>query len=178
MKLRVNSSSAVLAAVLSLSAVTVYAKSGAQWQALTASSQVSLTQAVEKALAFAPGRVLEVELEHGKRGAPASYEVSLVSDANEEVKLHVNAVTGEVRKERNKGQAKLKEVRRLMGTELTLAQAVEAAVAHTPGKPLEAELDSRDEHSYYEVKVLQADQTVMKVKLDAVTGKVLQAKRD
>lgn len=178
MKLRMNSSAAFLAAVLSLTALASHAKSGSEWQALTAAAPLSLTQAVEKALAAAPGRVLDVELEKGKRGAPPSYEVSLVSDANEEVKLHVNAVTGEVRKERNKGQAKLKDVRRLMGTQLTLVQAVDAAVAHTPGKPLEAELDGKEDRSYYEVKVLQANQTVMEIKLDAATGQVLQAKRD
>ena len=176
--MKVHTSSLLLTAALSLSAAPAFAKSGAEWQTLTGSVQVGLNQAVEKALAVAPGKAIEAELEAGKKGAAPYYAVTLVSPANEEIKLRVNASTGAAALEKNKGKADAKHLKRLADTSITLAQAVDAAIVALPGKPLEAQLDSDWGKTSYKVKLLRADQTVMKVRLDPATGVVTEQEKD
>lgn len=176
--MKVHTSSLLLTAALSLSAAPAFAKSGAEWQTLTGSVQVGLNQAVEKAQAVAPGKAIEAELEAGKKGAAPYYAVTLVSPANEEIKLRVNASTGAAALEKNKGKADAKHLKRLADTSITLTQAVEAAIVALPGKPLEAQLDSDWGKTSYKVKLLRADQTVMKVRLDPATGVVTEQEKD
>lgn len=176
--MKVHTGSLLLTAALSLSAASAFAKSGAEWQTLTGSVQVGLNQAVEKAQAVAPGKAIEAELEAGKKGAAPYYAVTLVSPANEEIKLRVNARTGAAALEKNKGKADAKHLKRLADTSITLAQAVDAAIVALPGKPLEAQLDSDWGKTSYKVKLLGADQTVMKVRLDPVTGVVTDQEKD
>ena len=176
--MKVHTGSLLLTAALSLSAAPAFAKSGAEWQTLTGSVQVGLNQAVEKAQAVAPGKAIEAELEAGKKGAAPYYAVTLLSPANEEIKLRVNARTGAAALEKNKGKADAKHLKRLADTSITLAQAVDAAIVALPGKPLEAQLDSDWGKTSYKVKLLRADQTVMKVRLDPATGVVTEQEKD
>lgn len=172
-----------LSAVLSLSAVAapVFAKTGAQWQAISSQAALTLEQAIDKAAQTVPGKALEAELDqdsHGQQGAGLHYEVKLLTPANEEVDVHVNAVNGEAALYKNKGKAKNKDVKRAQEAKISLSQAIAAATAHTAGKALEADLDSDWGKVSYSVKVLQADGTVMKLKLDALSGQVTGSKKD
>lgn len=179
--MRLRSSTLLLAATLSLSgwsAAPALARSAAEWLALTGAVQIGLTQAVEKAQAVVSGNAIDAELEEGKKGAAPYYAVTLVSPANEEIRLRVNASTGDAAVEKNKGRAEAKHVKRLADTRITLAQAVDAAVASLPGKPLEDQLDSDWGRTSYKVKLLRADQTVMKLRLDPVTGAVTGQEKD
>ena len=176
--MKVHTGSLLLTAALSLSAASAFAKSGAEWLALTGSVQVGLNQAVEKAQAVVAGKAIEAELEEGKKGALPYYAVTLVSATNEEVKLRVNATTGDAAIEKNKGAAERKDSKRLAEAQITLAQAVDAAIAAVPGKPLEAQLDSDWGKTRFKIKLLQADQVVMKVRVDPVSGAVTDSEKD
>ena len=176
--MKLSSTALGLSIVLGLAGAPAIAKSAAEWQALTATTAVGITQAMEKAQTVAPGKVIEAELEAGKKGATPYYSVTLVSPANEEIKLRVNAATGDAAIEKNKGKAERKHTKYLAEAQITLAQAVDAAVAHTPGKPVEAQLDSDWGKTSYKVKLLQADNVVTSVRLDAETGKVTGTKKD
>ena len=90
----------------------------------------------------------------------------------------MNARTGAAALEKNKGKTDAKHLKRLADTSITLAQAVDAAIVALPGKPLEAQLDSDWGKTSYKVKLLGADQTVMKVRLDPVTGVVTDQEKD
>ncbi|MDO5675804.1 MAG: PepSY domain-containing protein [bacterium] len=61
---------------------------------------------------------------------------------------------------------------------ITMAQAMEAALAAVPGQVLKAELDDEKGFLLYEIKVVTADKTIMKVKVDAGDGKVLATEQD
>ena len=170
--MRLRPSTLLLSAALSLSglsAAPALAKSAAEWLALTGAVQIGLSQAVEKAQAVAPGKAIDVELEEGKKGAAPYYSVTLISPVNEEIKLRV---------EENKGRAEGKHAKRLADARITLVQAVDAAIAALPGKPLEAQLDSDWGKTSYKVKMLRADQTVMKLRLDPATGAVTRQEKD
>ena len=134
--MRLRPSTLLLSAALSLSglsAAPALAKSAAEWLALTGAVQIGLNQAVEKAQAVAPGKVIDVELEEGKKGAVPYYSVTLISPVNEEIKLRVNASTGDAAVEENKGRAEGKHAKRLADARITLVQAVDAAIAALPG---------------------------------------------
>lgn len=176
--MKLSSTALSLAAVLTLTAVPAMAKSAAEWLTITAAVQVGLNQAMEKAQAVAPGKVIDAELEEGKKGAAPYYAVTLVSPSNEEIELRVNASTGDAVIEKNKGKVERKHTKQLADAKISLAQAVDAAIAHTPGKPLEAQLDSDWGKTSYKVLLLQADNVVTRVRLDPATGKVTGTKKD
>ena len=75
-------------------------------------------------------------------------------------------------------EAKSKDLKHMSDAKITIAQAVEAALKSTSGTAIAAELDSNWGKASYDVKVLQADGTVMKVKIDAVDSSVIRTKKD
>jgi len=66
------------------------------------------------------------------------------------------------------------------GTVLPLRAILDIVEARYPGQVMEVEFDHDDGEFEYELKVLQADGRLIKLKLDARTGQVLKAssKRD
>jgi uncharacterized membrane protein YkoI len=167
------------ALVLSAGAVVLpaHAKSSAEWQALAAQATVTLQQAMEKAVAAVPGQVIEAKLDKGD-GVSPRYEVEVITPTHEHVEVWVNVSTGQANQHKNEGKAKSKDLKRLGEAKTTIAAALQAATAHTPGKAVGAELDSHWGTTSYQVDVLQADGTLMEVKIDAATGKVLRSKKD
>ena len=178
MKLRTTSLTALTLTAALLASGSAFAKSAAKWLEITAPVQVGLNQAVEKALAVAPGRAIEADMKAGKKGAAPYYEVTVVSHSHDEIKLKVNAVTGEAVVNKNKGKVAFRHDKHLDESHISLTQAVDAAIAAVPGKPLEAELGSDWGKASYKVKLLQADKIVTEVKLSAETGKVTASKKN
>lgn len=165
---------ALAAATLSVAA---YAKTPAEWQALTGSAQVSLEQAMQASTKAVPGKVLEIEIDDGD-GADTRYEAEVLTPTGDQAEVWVNAATGQASLHQNDGPAKRKDKKRAADAKITIEQAIGAATAHTPGKAVKAKLDSHFGTTTYEVDVLQADHTVMEVKINAADGKVISSKRD
>jgi uncharacterized membrane protein YkoI len=94
------------------------------------------------------------------------------------VEVWVNALTGQAAQHKNDGAAKRKDRQRLEKAKSTIEQAIQAATKHTPGKAVSAELDSHWGRTTYQIDVLQADGVLMEVKIDAVGGEVIRAKKD
>jgi uncharacterized membrane protein YkoI len=61
---------------------------------------------------------------------------------------------------------------------LTSAQAVQKALAAVQGQILKTELENENDFLVYSVEVVTADKTIMEVKVDAGSGKVLAVDRD
>jgi uncharacterized membrane protein YkoI len=61
---------------------------------------------------------------------------------------------------------------------LTSAQAVQKALAAVQGQILKTELENENGFLVYDVEVVTADKTIMEVKVDAGSGKVLTVDRD
>jgi uncharacterized membrane protein YkoI len=61
---------------------------------------------------------------------------------------------------------------------LTSAQAVQKALAAVQGQILKTELENENGFLVYSVEVVTADKTIMEVKVDAGSGKVLAVDRD
>ena len=167
----------LLALALSTASLSIYAASPAQWQAITSQLQVNLEQAIGHATQAVPGKVLDIELDDGDSTGPR-YEVEILTPAGDSVEVWVNGASGQANQHENDGKAKRKDVERTQTAKISMTQAVQAALAHTPGKAVKAELDSHWGTTTYQVDVLQADHTVMELKLDAVDGKVIGSKRD
>ncbi|MDR0216985.1 MAG: PepSY domain-containing protein [Comamonas sp.] len=167
-----------LSAVLSLGTALAQAKSASQWLIITAGVQIGIQQAMEKAQIVAPGQVMEIELEEGRKGAAPYYKVMLVNADKELVRLRVNAKTGDAAIDEKEGRVESQYLERLAAAQISLAEAVDAAMAARPGKPLEARLDPDWGKARYQIKLLQADQVVMKVRVDPVSGAVIGSGKD
>ncbi|HEY4665272.1 MAG TPA: PepSY domain-containing protein [Comamonas sp.] len=170
-------STALIALAASSLSLGVQAKSPAQWQALTSNLQVSLEQAIGHATQAVPGKVLEIELDDGD-GAGVRYEAQVLTPAGDSVEVWVDGSNGQARQHEHDGKAKRKDVQRAQEAKIDITQAIKAATSHTPGKAIKAELDNHWGTVSYQVDVLQADHTVMEVKLNAADGSVIRAKRD
>lgn len=157
--------------------LTAHAESPAQWQAMTNTLQVTMEQAITKAIEAVPGKVYEIGLDDGD-GAGVRYEAQVLTPAGDSVEVWVDGASGQARQHEHDGKAKRKDVKRAQEAKIDITHAVQAATAHTPGKAVKAELDSDWGKTSYQVDVLQPDFTVMEVKLDAADGKVTRAKRD
>lgn len=167
-----------LAALVTASlTMAAHAKTPAQWQALTSTVQVSLPQAIAASTQAVPGKVLHIEIDDGD-GAGTRYEAEVLTATGEEAEVWVNAATGQAGLHKNDGAAKRKDKQRAQDAKISIEQAITAATAHIAGKPVKAKLDSHFGTVTYEVDVLQADHTLMEVKINAADGKVISSKRD
>jgi uncharacterized membrane protein YkoI len=178
--MRIRTSSSVLAG-FTLLALTIPASAaeGPELQALkkaVAAAKVGLTEAIETAQKAVPGgKVIEAGLEVEQD--QTFYEVIVLSgDAVKEVK--VDAAAGKVlgiKDEQPEAdeEKELAEARQaLAAAKVNFAQALSSAGKEVPdGKPFKFELELKDGKPTYEVVLLAGDK-VMKVALDAVTGKV------
>jgi uncharacterized membrane protein YkoI len=61
---------------------------------------------------------------------------------------------------------------------ISMDQAVERALASVQGQILKTELEDENGFLVYGIEVVSADKSVMDVKVDAGTGKVLAMERD
>jgi len=137
--------------------------------------EVSLQQAIALALQAAPGQAMEADLEDEKYGMGPFYTVDIITHSGAKTEIRVDANSGQTSIYRSK-PAKDKYRNRLNAAALSLEQAIAAALAHTPGQALEAELESGWSGSSYEVKILREDGVVQKLAIDAADGTVLRAR--
>jgi len=133
---------------------------------------VSLQQAIALALQAAPGQAIEAELEDDKYGPTPVYAVEIITHAGMKTELWVDADTGQVSVHKSK-PAKDKYRNRLNAATLSLEQAIAAALSHTDGQVLGAELDSAWGRSSYAIKILREDGVVQKLVIDAGDGALL-----
>ena len=61
-------------------------------------------------------------------------------------------------------------------TSVTLAQAVLTAVAAIPGRAVEAQLSSDEGRIVYEIEIIDLDQDLRRVYVDAEAGKVIKVR--
>ncbi|MBB1648737.1 PepSY domain-containing protein [Delftia sp. UME58] len=169
--------SIALALTCATAALPAAAKSVAEWQTITSQAKIPLEQAITRATQAVPGKAIEAQLDDGDGMGPR-YEVEVITPAGDSVEVWVNAITGQAAQHKNDGAAKRKDRQRLEKAKSTIEQAIQAATKHTPGTPVSAELDSHWGQTSYQVEVLQANGTLMEVKIDAAGGEVIRAKKD
>ncbi|MDX2219686.1 MAG: PepSY domain-containing protein [Burkholderiales bacterium] len=66
----------------------------------------------------------------------------------------------------------------LAATKIPLTAAIQAAESHVGGRATKAEIESERGTAYFEVEVTTPDQKTFDVKVDATTGKVIDARPD
>ena len=167
----------VLTMAMSSAGMTAFAASPEKWQAMTNNLPVSLEQAIQNAVKATPGTVIEIELDDGD-GQGVRYEAEVLTPAGESVEVWVDGASGQARVHEKNAQAKRKDKERAQAAKIDIQKAIQAATAHTPGKAVKAELDNHWGTVTYQVEVLQPDYTIMELKVDAVSGDVLRAKKD
>jgi len=165
------------ALLLSTSGCMAYAASPAQLHAMTQGLKVNLEQAIQHAVQAVPGTVLEIELDDGD-GQGVRYEADVLTPSGESVEVWVDGVSGQAHVHERNSNAKRKDKERAQAAKIDMRQAVQAAIAHTPGKAVKAELDNHWGTVSYQVDVMQPDSSIQELKIDASNAQVLRAKKD
>lgn len=174
--LRAGGLSLISMVVMGTASAPVYAETPAQWQAALQQSKLSLAQAIDAAEKALPGRAFEAQLDIDD-GSP-HFEVDLITSQGEHVEMHVNAGTGAAQQHKNKGAASSKDRKRLDASKITLKQALDAALKHTPGTAVDAELGNDWGRTVISVDVLTSAGQRMELKINPETGEVLSSKAD
>ena len=125
-------------------------------------------QAIEAALAHAPGAVVEVDAE------PRRWEVTVLRENGTGVELYIDAASGEVTRERD---ARLSRVQST-APKVTAAEAIGIALGNTPGQIIELDLDTERGAVVWELLVRADAGGRFEIYVDATTGEVLKVERD
>lgn len=174
--LRAGGLSLISMVVMGTASAPVYAETPAQWQAALQQTRLSLSQAIDAAEKTVPGRAFEAQLDIDD-GSP-HFEVDVISTQGEHVEVHVNAGTGAAQQHKNKGSASSKDKKRLDASKITLKQALDAALKHTPGTAVDAELGNDWGRTVISVDVLTSAGQRMEIKVNPENGQVLSSKAD
>jgi len=178
--IRTAISSLAMASLASLAfsiSMPAHAESAKEIASMLDQSKFSIEQALEKGLASAPGKVIDIQLDDDdKKGV--RYELEVVNNAQENIEVYVDAVTGQAVIHKNDGKASRKDLGRLEQAKIDIAKAIQSALAAVPGKAFNADLDSHWGKTIYQVDILQTSGDIMEVKIDAQTGAVISSKRD
>ena len=166
-----------LATTLGLASFATLAATPAQWHTITSGLSVSLENAIQSALKAAPGAILDIEVDDGD-GQGVRYEAEVLTAAGDTVEIWVDGASGQARVHEHNSKAKRKDKERVQNAKVDIQEAIRSALTHTPGKAVKAELDNHWGTTTYKIDVLQADFSVMELKIDAANGKVLRAKKD
>ncbi len=94
------------------------------------------------------------------------------------MEVHVNASTGAALRHHDHGPASPKDLQPLDASKITLKQALDAALRHTPSTALEAELGQDAGRSVFAVELLTAAGQRMTLQLSPEDASVLRAKID
>lgn len=146
------------------------------WQTGQQQIRLSLSQAIDAAEAAFPGRTIEAELDI-EHGTP-HYEMEIITPQDSHIEVHVDVHTGAAFQHKIRGPASPNALYLLDTSKLTLKQALDAALLHTPGTAVEAELHHHRDRSVFSVKVVTASGQRIELKLDAQDGRVLSAHLD
>ena len=174
--LRAGGLSLISMVVMGTASAPAYAETPAQWQAALQQSRLSLGQAIDAAEKAVPGRAFEAQLDIDN-GSP-HFEVDILTVQGEHVEVHVNAGTGAAQQHKNRGAASAKDRKRLDASKISLNQALDAALKHTPGTAVDAELGNDWGRAVIAVDVLTASGQRMEIKINPIDGSVVSAKAD
>lgn len=149
-------------------------------RAVLAKAKIDLTKAISIAQAKAPKGKPIYAITAEENGQLLFEVFFLVGDSVTEVEI--DAVSGEVagsedgEEDEVENLADAKKV--LAASKITFAQAIASATAKVEGgKPFECEMELEDGKSIIEVELLAGDK-IMKVEIDAVSGKVLEVEEE
>jgi uncharacterized membrane protein YkoI len=140
-------------------------------QKLVDAAAFSLAEAVDKALAAAPGVAVSVVLENDDGRIAFSVVLAGEGDVRE---IGLDAKTGAVFEDETENRDASEVV---AAAKIPLGAAIRKALARVPGRAVEAELERRGGRALAEVEIL-SDGTILEVTVDAVTGATVEVGRD
>ncbi|WP_159913445.1 PepSY domain-containing protein [Pantoea sp. 18069] len=174
--LRAGGLSLISMVVMGAASAPLYAETPAQWQAALQQTRLSLAQAIDAAEKAVAGRAFDAQLDIDD-GSP-HFEIDIITTQGDHVEVHVNAGTGAALQHKNKGSASSKDRKRLDASKITLKQALDAALRHTPGTAVDVELGNDWGRAVIAVDVLTAAGQRMEIKVNPADGSVISAKAD
>lgn len=123
--------------------------------------------AIAAALAHTEGAVVELD------ASLRVWEVTVLRTDGSGVELTIDATSGEVTRERDKRLATVQRT----APQITAAEAIGIALAHTPGTIIELDLDTERGAVVWEVLVRADAGGRFELYIDAATGQVVKSER-
>jgi uncharacterized membrane protein YkoI len=175
-----NKSTALLAALAMGFAVSAAQSANATHEeAALSNAKVSLNQAIGMAEQQGSGQAISAEYEPHK-GAAGHYEIKVLSsDGTKLVKYRLSPNTGKVTQADNEPFEKVFtriKPNSIQNAPTSLKSAITTAEAQSGGKAVDASVDRDGDQVKYTVKVVKADGTTEKIKVNGADGKVASAK--
>ncbi len=139
-------------------------------------TRLSLSQAIDSAEAAVPGRAIDAQRDTD--AGITHYEVEIITPQGSHVEVHVDATTGVALLHKDRGPTSHQDQQQLDASKITLQQALDAALRHTPGTAIEADLGQENGRTVFAVDVLTAAGQRVEIQLNPEDGNVLRAKID
>ena len=167
-------SKTALALTLALASLSGSAfASTAEKIAAVQAARFDLTQAIQSAQSQHGLKVLQAEIDTKKK--QPIYEVSGINAQGREIKLKFSALdAAQVLENKDDGAAEKKDSDRLAAAKISISDAIATALKHTPGKAIEVDLDDHLGVLTYDVKIINAANTEVEVRVHAINGNIHQ----
>ena len=127
---------------------------------------VGIESAAIAAAEAAPGKITEIELE--MEDAVAVWEVDVVNNANQLIKVTINGQSGEVL-----STQAIKKIKKPLANVVSLSQAIDIANDLELGAIVEAELEHEKGSLIWEIESITSNNKETEIRIDANTGEVL-----
>ena len=163
-----------LALMLSLAGMTGSAfASTADKLAATQAASMDLSQAITAAQGQHGLKVVEAEIDLKKK--QPVFEFKGINAQNHEQKLKFSGTdAAKVIETKDEGAAAKKYTDRLAAAKIGINDAIATALKHTSGKAVEVDLDDHLGVLSYDVKILDTNNKLVEVRVNAVDGTVKQ----
>ena len=159
-----------VAIALGLGSLAAFA-STADKLAATQAAKMDLGQAITAAQSQHGLKVIEAEIDLKKK--QPVFEFKGLNAQNQEQKLTFSGLdAAQVVENKTDGAADKKYLDRLAGAKISMHDAIAAALKHTSGKAVEADLNDHLGTITYDVKVLDANNKEVKLRVNAADGSV------
>jgi uncharacterized membrane protein YkoI len=138
-------------------------------------AKITMAQARKAALGRVNGTVEMAKLEREK--GRLLFEFEIHPSTNGETNIHVDALTGEIFKVKEKGGGSAKEKAMFDQIKVSMDDAEQTALNKVPGATVKAKIESERGKILYEFEIITADGAEVNVHVDAISGEIESGKK-
>ena len=171
-KLTKTFATTLLASLIAFGAVSTANAMSSQAQEALGKAQITAAQALSTAQGKvgADAKVKEVDFKHANYGKDY-FQVEMFANGQKH-KVDVDANSGEVLDVKSKAPKKVKVTADTAAPQVSMAQAMDTALAKTGGKVAEANLERRGDKALYKIEAINNGQEFV-VAVDANSGQII-----
>ena len=167
MKLKTKSAAVVATGITAFMLFGAFSHADSPQYAETVGLNTQLNEAVSLALTQVDGALIEAELE--LEDDQSIWEIEIVDEANQIFSVEVDALSGEIVHTESSD-----DIAPSLSNVISMEQAIELVKALDNGTLIEVELEEEDDQLVWEIETLSEDNQESEVRIDGMTGEILQ----